>query len=65
LFTEEGVDDFHGGGGLCPFCEFAGGEVDDFGAGLEERQDGGLEDEGPCDGGEGIVGDEVGGFDGG
>lgn len=59
------MQDFHGGSGLGPFCVFARGDEDDARSGVDERGDGGLEDEGPCYGGERIVDDEVGVFDGG
>lgn len=64
LLTEEGVQDFHGGCGLDPFRLFAGGDVDEArSAAGGERGNCVCEDRGPSYGGDGIVEDEVGGFD--
>lgn len=66
LLTEEGVQDLHGGRGLDPFRLFAGGDVDEArSAAGGERGNCVCEDGSPSYGGDGIVEDEVGGFDGG
>lgn len=67
--TEQRVHNLQGGQGLRPLCPLADGRVHQRGPGLEairgEGGDGPAEDDGPEEGREGVVGDEVGALRGG